>query len=177
MARAPARLTLLVLPILVAACASTGDYPSLALRDAERVALTAQPVPGEGAPTPVPPPASADLQARLAGLLAGAGKGHAAFEARRGTAERAVSAARGAGVASETWISAQVAIADLEAARSTAVTALAELDQLYVAERDAGAGAPPSPSALAIAEARNRIDAMVSEENQAIDGLAARLRG
>lgn len=175
MHRANARFAFLLAPVLLSACASGGTYPSLALRDVERVAGSGQPAPGEATPAPVLPPASADLQARLAGLVEAANKAHAGFVAKRGGAQSAVSRARGSGVASESWIAAQVAIADLISLRSSAVTALAELDQIYVAQRYADS-VTETPSAEAIASALAKVEAMVDEENATLDSLGSRLR-
>jgi len=59
--------------------------------------------------------------------------------------------------------------------RSSAVTALAELDQIYVAQRYADSVAE-TPSAEAIASALAKVEAMVDEENATLDSLGSRLR-
>ncbi|WP_240530072.1 hypothetical protein [Novosphingobium sp. PC22D] len=165
----------LVPALALSACASNGNYPSLALRDAERISGTARPAAPTATPAPELPPASADLLTRINDLLATARKAHAVFENKRGSTNRAVGAARGASSASDSWVSAQVALADLQAARSPVVTVLAELDGLYVDARDA-APATVSPSAQAIVDARDSVDALVAEENSTIEALGRQLR-
>jgi len=68
-----------------------------------------------------------------------------------------------------------VALSDLQASRSAAVTALAELDQLYV---DARAANPEqvSPSAAAIGTARDQVDGWVQSEDAVIGRLNGRLK-
>jgi hypothetical protein len=153
--------------LLTGCAADTTNYPSLARRPAERVtgsadvAASAVPVP----PAPVAP--SPDLVARLEQIQAQANAAHNRFTDRLGAAERLVGAARGAAVASESWAVASVALAELEASRSQAMIALADLDQLYAAARIEGGPAE------AIAQTRDRVIAMVGHE----DGALARLRG
>lgn len=178
MNRAPvskaARLLPLAAAVLLSACAASGDYPSLAPRPVERVEGTGTPAPGDAEAVPVLPPASADLTTRLDGLVAAARKANADFEAKRGAAERAIA---GAGpVTSDTWTAAEVALSDLQAERSGAVTALAELDQLYV---DARAANPEqvSPTAASIAAARDQVGGWVASEDAVIDKLSSRLKG
>lgn len=169
-------LSLLASLATLAGCATGGDYPSLALRDAERVRGSAAAAPSEAqAPIVLPPPGT-DMVTRIDGLLAAAREAHAGFERKQAATRRAVSAARGASVASDGWISAQVALADLQSARSGVVTALAELDSMYVDARAAEA-ATVSPTAQAIATARDTVEAWVAQENEAIASLSGDLRG
>jgi len=160
------------LALALPACTASGDYPSLARRDAERVSGIAEPV----APQPPPPssaaPPSAQLEARLEGLVGQARAAHARFSGSRQRTERLIAAAGGAPIASESWSVASVALADLESARSNAMVALAELDQLYAAERIEHFESESSV-AKAIARARDEVSAMVAEE----DAVLARLRG
>jgi len=159
--------------VLLGACAGSPDYPSLARRDVERVEGSAIAAEGMVDAIPTLPPASADLTTRLAGLLATARTAHQRFESRRPATERAVGSAGAAG--SDGWSTAQVALSDLQTSRSGAVTSLAELDEMYV---DARAANPEqvSPSAAAIATARDQVDAWVSSENAVIERLNARLK-
>lgn len=169
-----------ILPIVLAGCSDAGGYPSLALRDYERgegrVCGTAEPA----APAPEPaapalPPASADLRSRLDGLVSAAEESDRQFKAQQGTAEGAVARAAGSATASDSWASAQIALARLETARSGAVGALAELDSLYADARNSVPDAI-SPSAAAIAEARERVSDLVTRQDSAVAGLSARLR-
>lgn len=165
--------TLLAAGILLQACAASGDYPSLAVRDVERVEGSGTPAAGTASAIPALPPASADLTTRLAGLVDVARQAHGRFEARQAATQRAVA---GAGtVLSDSWAAGQVALSDLQTARSGALTALAELDQLYVDER-AAHPEQVSPAAQAIGAARDQVDGWVAQETAVIDRLDARLR-
>ena len=155
------------LAILLAGCAAdTTNYPSLARRPAERITGSAEPV---AADTPPPAPAlpSPEVSARLAQLVAEAESAHRDFVAKRGRADELVAAARGAPVASESWAVASIALAELEAARSRAMIALADLDSLYASARVGGGPAE------AIGAARQQVIALVGQE----DAVLAQLRG
>lgn len=180
MTRATARPLVAFLPFAMAACATADEYPSLAQRDFERnagrVCGTATPVDPAPEPEPAPlPPASADLLARLEGLVSAAREADRRFASQRDDAERAVSRASGAAAASDPWAAAQVALAALETSRSAAIAALADLDTLYADARDA-APTEVSPSAEAIGRARSQVSELVAQENDVIAGLSARLR-
>lgn len=158
---------------LLQGCAASTSYPSLAPRAVERIEGSGTPAPGTAEAVPTLPPASADLTTRVDGLLAAAKSAHATFQARQASAELAVA---GAGaVTSDSWTAAEVALSDLQATRSGAVTALGELDQLYV---DARAANPEqvSPAAAAIGTARDQVEAWVQSEDAVISRLNARLK-
>lgn len=168
-----------ILPLMLAACSNAGGYPSLALRDyegsSERVCGTAKPAVAIPQPeAPVLPPASADLRSRLDGLVSAAEQADQQFKAQRGAAEGAIARAMGAATASDSWASAQVAVGKLETSRNAAVAALAELDSLYA---DARNSTPDeiSPSAEAIAQARNQVNDLVTRQNSVVTGLSTRL--
>jgi hypothetical protein len=150
------------------ACATAPDeYPSLAIRDAERAIGTFQPA--EPAPY-VPPEQPAAVLGQLDQLAAQAAGAHQAFLAEAPRARSAVAAARGSGPGDDSWARAQVAVAGLEASRGTAMIALADLDRLYV-------DAALEGTALdRIAAARERVAAQVDEQNTAIAALLAGLR-
>src|SRR5690606_14251448 len=102
-----------------AACASgPGEYPSLAIRDAERVSRTLQPA-QHYVPEPTPPAVLADA----AGLVTQARTAHDSYRSKLGGVRSRVSAARGAGFGSEPWAVASVAITELETERSRAMIA------------------------------------------------------
>jgi hypothetical protein len=165
---------LVLLPLaLLGACASAGDtrFPSLATRPGERVSGTLQPP-----PAPTPPPATAATGSRLASLRDKALAAHRAFEAKRGRAATLSAAAHGAAVASEAWSVAQVALADLEAARSQAMIALADLDALYVAEAAAAVPTGGSGDLTAVAATRDEVIGWIAEEDAALARLRAGLR-
>lgn len=164
---------MIALPLCLAGCAAgSSDYPSLAKRDAERVSGTADPVDAIAPETTEPPGSpSAALEDRLAGLVARARRAHDDFLSRRGRAEQAINESRGSASTSDGWTNAQVVLSSLQAARSDAVIALADLDLLYAEERLAFPE-PPSPAALAIADARKQVQDLVTEQDATLARLA-----
>lgn len=159
-----AALPLLLLSLAACQTADDGEYPSLAIRDAERVTGTLQPaVPYVPPPTP---PAVSDRLAQLAGEVASA---HSLFEREAPAARNAVNAARGSGLGSDAWSVAQVALAGLESARSRAMIALADLDRLYVAAATEGG------ELTRIAAARDAAIAQVEAENATISSMLGAL--
>jgi hypothetical protein len=149
---------------LLGACASSGDYPSLTERPVERVegSFSAETAASEPAPAPAP---SADLVQRLAALRTDAETAHGAFTRAVPAAERLATASESTG--SDSWASAQVALADLESLRSQAAVSLAELDLLWI--DTTVEGAPRD----AIAETLGAVLALVRDEDETL----ARLRG
>ncbi len=165
--RAIKRATVLAAILLTGGCASSqGDYPSLALRDNERVSGTfAAP-----APSPfVPAPASPATLESLDELTAAATVAHEAFLAAVGTARPAVKRASGSAVGSDAWAEAQVAVAGLESRRSLATIALADIDRLYVDAVTQGG------ETAQIEDSRRVVTAQVSEQDAQIAALLARL--
>lgn len=165
-------LILIALP-LAACAAGTRPYPSLERRPAERGYGSGQPV-SSPAPAPVATAPSGDLMARLASLRAQALAAHQAFEAKRAGAARKVAAAQGAAVASENWSVAQVALAELESARSNAMIALADLDSLLVAAARANVDAP-TPDLPAVEKVRAEVTDWIGSEDEALAALRGRL--
>jgi hypothetical protein len=157
--------------LALSACASdVTNYPSLARRDVER----APPAP-VASPSQSPDPGpDAELSAKLAGLVASARGAHQRFTAARDSAERTIAGGSGAKPGSETWAVASIALASLESARSDGMIALAELDALHVADSithfDSASG-----DAQAIAVARSRVIALISEQDRALAALRARM--
>lgn len=163
-------LTAIVLCLTAGGCTgASGKYPSLAIRDAERVSGTAQPVDGD--PAPVTEMPSPELAGRLEQLSGDARRAHDSFIAAAPAARSAVSAADGSSVASDSWVAAQMAVAGLEASRSRLLIALAQLDSLHVNAQLEGGGKD------AVASARDAVDAMAREEDEALAALLARLAG
>ena len=152
--------------MLLAACASAGDYPSLAQRPAERVEGTFAPGAAETEPAPPPAP-SADLVVRLENLRREALARHREFTAALPAAQRLAAAAGSTG--SDSWASAQVALADLDSLRSRAAVSLADLDTLWVdATLDGGARE-------AIGATRSEVESLVRQEDEALASLRARV--
>ena len=149
---AASRLLAIAPVTLLAACASSGDYPSLAQRPAERVEGTLTPAAPDATPAPPPAP-SADLVERLAALRGEAAARHAEFTAALPVAQRLANAAGSTG--SDSWASAQVALADL--------------DTLWVdATLDGGARE-------AIGATRSEVESLVRQEDEALARLRARV--
>ncbi|WP_404479843.1 hypothetical protein [Novosphingobium sp. BL-52-GroH] len=175
MTRAKARFLALLLPFGMAACSTSGAYPSLAQRDVERISGSASPAQGDASPgVPALPPASADLVTRLQGLVKVAQAADRQFQSSRAATERTVAAAGGVGT--DSWSSASVALAKLESSRSSGMGALADLDVLYADARDK-APLEESPSVTAIAAARSEVAALLDAQDAVIAGLSARLKG
>ena len=152
-------------PLLLAACAPQGDFPSLAPRAIETA-------PDEPAEQPSPPPAPADpvLAARVEELLAEAEAGQRDFAGAAPAAETAVARAGASG--SESWVAAQQAVSRLQAARGGTVEALAALDRLAV-ER---ANQPTNPNDFqSVQSAIERASALAQTQSAVISRLQARL--
>lgn len=159
---------LLLLPLL-AGCATTpsDEYPSLAIRDAERATGVFEPV----VPAPyIPPPTPAAVLDRLGQLAADAASAHRAFLAEAPAARSTIASASGAEFGSDSWARASVALAGLEGARSKAMIALADLDRLMV---DAALEGGELERIVAL---RNTVTAQVEEQNATIEPLARSLR-
>ncbi len=165
----------LALILSLTACAATQDYPTLERRDAERMTGSARPVTAE-APPPPPAPASPELTTRLAQLVEQARTAHQRFTARRGNAESLVASGGRGDPGSDGWSVATAALSDLESARSDAMLALAELDQLYAGESVAAAETGNHASVDSIATARDRVTSLVGEEDTALAKLRSRIR-
>lgn len=159
----------LMLPLMASACSTaSGEFPSLARRPAERVNGAAEPA----LAPPIPPLAESvapDLAARLVRIESQARAGHAKFQAREPRARATAGAARGSAVASENWSVATVAVAELEAARSEVMIAMADLDSLYAAERVAGS------DGASIGAVRDRVEALVRQEDRVLAELGNRV--
>ena len=167
------------LALSLSGCASAA-YPSLAIRPAERITGTAQPVTPEPVPTTAPIPPSASVTARAAQLVAQAEAAHRRFDGRRAETQRLVGAARGAAMASEAWSVATIAVSGLESARSDAMIALAELDGLYARESiTAEGGSAPAETPANVAAlfaARDQVTGLVGQEDAVLAGLRGALR-
>ncbi|OCC24968.1 hypothetical protein MB02_05875 [Croceicoccus estronivorus] len=160
----------IALTFALSACASAPDgYPSLAIRDIERVYGSAEPV----APPPPPPviEPSTELAERLVQLQDQASQAHQAFLSAMPRASQLVAAARQSEIADDPWVAAQSGLSHLEASRNRAMLVMADLDRMLVAvEMDGGARE-------AIAQAQANVDALVNEENTLLEGLIAQLPG
>jgi hypothetical protein len=151
---------------LLAACASAQDqYPSLAIRPAERATGTLQPVPVEPVLTP-PAPATFD---RVSQLAADARVARQAFANEVAGARGTIVAARGAAVGSEAWAKAEAAFADVRVARGKTMVPLVDLDRLFI---DA---ATHGEATERIDAARKEVAALVASEDGIVAELSANL--
>lgn len=167
-----------VIPLLLTAlagCAGSGSgsgkYPSLAIRDIERVQGTFEPVGAEQLDVPkVEVAYSGSLQDRLSALVGQAEDAHRVFTAAVSEAEQLADAANDAEIGSDAWASAQVALAGLDSARSDVAVALGELDILHAA------GAVQAEDVGAIDAARGKVLALVTIEDATLERLREHVR-
>lgn len=162
---------------LLAGCAGTGSYPSLARRPAERQYGTAAVATSTAVPTPTPTLApDAPLVARLAAIRAAAQTAHGRFTKGLPAGERLTAAARGQAPGDDGWSQAQVALAELFAARTQTALALSDLDHLLVEATETSGGAD-SAEIEAIGDAHVAVGALIESEDADLDRMAGRLRG
>lgn len=151
----------------LAACASGGDYPSLAIRDGERMTGSAT------TPEPAQPAErvalSTDTTTRVAQLEELGRANHAEFAKLESRASRLVAAARGSAITTKANASAQIALAELQSAHEATVSVLAELDVLLAEATLADA------QLTTIEAARGEAARLAEEERTTIARLAADL--
>lgn len=152
--------------VSLAGCAAAEGYPSLAVRDSERVSGAFE-APPAAIYTPAPPEAATIAQ--LDELALSARSAHASFLSQAGEARTPVRSAAGAPVGSLEWSAAQVAIARLESTRSNALVALADIDRLYVAAALEGG------DLSRLEEARAEVAALVEQEERLLTEMLATL--
>lgn len=158
---------LLAVATLAGGCARNPElFPSLSIRDEERVSGVFQPV--EVEPVTHAPPSATTL-GRIGQLRAEAAQAHRKFATTVERARSPIAEARAAGRDTDAWSIAEIAIADAESARSETMVALADLDSIYVAaELEAG-------EITEIEAARTEVAGMVAQEDRQIDAMHAAL--
>ena len=172
MTRLPATLPLLAALTLLPACASVDSYPSLAQRPAERAYGSAPVATPSAVATPSPSVApGGPLALRIAAAQKAAAEAHQRFSKGQPAAERLT--AGSPAPQSDSWSLAQVAVSELIAARTQTSGALADLDHMLVEAAEAD---PAAPALDTIGAARERVGALVGEEDAALARLAGRLR-
>lgn len=149
----------------LAGCArEAASYPSLAVRPAERVGGTFTPP-----PPPLPGPMPEGTLGRLGDVQAAARAAHDRFLAQLPRARELAAAGGGAGVESDRWAAAQVALADLDSIRSQTAVALGDLDLLF-------AEATLSfTDRAAVEQTRADVLALIREEDRVLAGLRERV--
>ena len=146
---------------ILGGCASAdGKYPSLAIRDAERVSGSFT-VPD----APKPDLLSAETLDRVEQLRAEAVSAHQAFSDAVPAARAAVSRGRGAAVASKAWTDAEIALADLDSQRCRTAIVIADLDLLFVDTTLA------FEQRARVAEARDAVLPLIREEDRILAEL------
>ena len=165
-----ARTFLVLVPaaLLLAGCATDrSQYPSLARRPAERLSASfdAPPAPVEII-RPSPPPLVTD---KLGGLVNAAEAANAKFGTREARARAVVGPAAGAKIGSESWATATIAVAELEAARAEAMLALSDIDMLY---NDASVN---GQEAQTIGAVRDKVIGLIARQDQVLAELRNRL--
>ena len=156
--------------LFLSGCAGTlQGYPSLAKRPIENAPV------GEAAPAPAPGEADPALQAEIDRFATQSRSGAEAFDRAYPAADRATKAAQGSPVSSEAWVTAQLAISSLEAARNDSVSALASLDVLYVERNNAIADGKIRGGIEQIDTARAVALETVDSQNDRMDRLKERV--
>lgn len=164
--RKTAIICVAVCSALAGCAADTERFPSLALRDAERVSGSFEPTQGEAIR---PSPLAADTLASVAEITARAGSAHQDFLSSTPMASSLIEAASGTDSESNSWAAAQIALADLDAKRGATGTALADLDQFYA---DASLRFEERQQ---VAEARSEVAQLVAIQDDQLDKLRAEL--
>ena len=156
---------------LTACATSGGKYPSLAIRDVERAQGQFEPAPATPLDVPeVPAVDGGPIAERLTALGAAATASHKAFLASAPIASRLASAAAGSAIGTPAWAAAQVALADLDSARSATAIALGDLDALMVGT------AVQAQDVSAIELVRQQVLAQIGEEDETLARLRAQVR-
>lgn len=160
------RLIFFTLVLPLAACARDDTaYPSLSPRAVERLGLDE---PASPAPGPVAADASLDLE--VAAASARLDKAAGEFARALARAQAAARPARGAPAGSEPWITAQTALAELDALRAGTSEIVADLERLAIDR--AAALAPDYP---ALERERTRAKAELDGEAAEIQRIGAGL--
>ena len=162
-------LALAIATATLCSCAANSDrYPSLSLREFERVEGTftaATPSSESIRPTPAP----IEQVEQVAQALADAIANHDAFMDETKSAYTAVAAAEGQSLGSDDWSIALVTLAGLDSRRNATAITLADLDDLYASatlsftERDE------------VGEARKQIVEMIVAEDRILNELSRNL--
>lgn len=138
--------------IMLAACTTPGEYPSLALRPIET--RTDDVV----APAPAPVVADPALDQKIATLTGTLASNDAAFAAGAVKAEAAAKVPGAQAIGSDAWVGAQAAIAELGVLRGDTLGLMTDLEELS-GDRGAAGLAPYPALDIALAKARTQLDA------------------
>ncbi len=158
----------------VSACAmQAGDFPSLAKRPYENgVAIDSEAQVTTALIANLPAP----LKSAVNQALEQSNAAHRKFLNNLPGVEKRVGSARAASISSESWVVAQMDLASLEMIRGPSVSALADIDALYLERLNAEFDDEQPGGALIIAKSRDQIQAQVKAQQDAIDAMKAGLR-
>lgn len=169
MHRSQLPVAILLSALTLGGCAQDVDqFPSLAKRPAERVTATYGTPQAQATPVVLPQP-SAQALGEAESLVAKAQQADARFRRGEPTARRLVGQAGRARLGSEPWSIATMAVSELEAARSQAMVPLAELDRMFADAMTRG------EDVSRIADARDRVIAIIARQDQTLIGLLRQL--
>ncbi len=169
-----ARLSVLTLPVLLAACLQPmAERPSLERREVE---LRDRQAEAKAPPPPIETVSDPALARDLAAMLARADKAEADFAVARSAAQAATGAARGDALGSEDWSVAQTRISALDAPRRELAQILGDLEELYVArvQKEAAGEVKPGGSDQ-IEQARVHLLALLEGQDKVIGQLRTSL--
>lgn len=158
----------LSLSVILSGCAGSSDrYPSLAIRDVERIQGQFEPMQTD-AELLRPAPAPEGQAAILKSLVGQANDAHRAFLAAAPRARDLIAQIGAVGPESNSWAEAQVALADLDSHRSLAAIALGDLDLLY------SGASTEFVERTEIDAARDNVLTWIAEEDAILADLRAR---
>lgn len=166
-------ISLLALMALSACAMQSGDFPSLAKRsyeDGSAIQPSEEVTPALIANLPAP------LQVAVRQALEQSNIADKKFNNNLPGVKKRVNAATRSTISSESWVVAQMDLAALEMIRAPSVSALADLDRLYLERLNAEFKDTQPGGALIIAKNRAQIEAQVNAQQQEIDAMKARLR-
>ncbi|TFI59239.1 hypothetical protein E2493_05180 [Sphingomonas parva] len=157
----------LIVALLGAGCAGSGDYPSLARRPAEELYAA-----GDPERVPVPAPNDPALPGRIAAFVQAGRAGDEGFADALGRARDL--AARAGSTGSDSWVEAQQALSRAAAARSATSRALADLDAYAIERARQGPLSPADAERLAGATAA--LQALADRQQDQTESLGEMLR-
>jgi len=163
----PLACTTLAFGLFLGGCAApdAGHYPSLLPRPIESRS-NAEPV------APPPPVATPDAptDAKLAALQKTLGESASAFAPAADRAEQAAQAAKGQAAGSEAWITAEMALAELDGYRATTSATLTDVEEMAIERAAAMQPAYPGIEAL-----RAAADVQLTAQSARIAAIQAML--
>ncbi|MEP5875514.1 MAG: hypothetical protein ABJ288_08370 [Parasphingorhabdus sp.] len=119
---------------------------------------------------------SGSLQTAVNAALRQSQAAHDVFLNELRDVETAVAEAKGAAPSSESWVVAHMKLSSLEVNRSPSVSALADIDALYIEQLGRELDDSQSGGAALIAQSRDRISVQVAAQQKKIDQLKTAIR-